>query len=77
MAILSRPVNQHKHGPLPCAHIAQRTSGMCTGTYRTREPVEAAVALWLQRYATELELLFSTLPLRLPCRDGQMSTCTP
>ncbi len=34
---------------------AQRTSGMCTGTYRTREPVEAAVALWLQTYATELE----------------------
>jgi site-specific DNA recombinase len=34
---------------------AQRTSGMCTGTYRTREPVEAAVALWLQRCAIELE----------------------
>ncbi len=34
---------------------AQRTSGMCTGTYRTREPVEAAVAVWLQRYAVQLE----------------------
>jgi site-specific DNA recombinase len=25
-----------------------RTSGLCTGTYRTREPVEGAVVLWLQ-----------------------------
>jgi hypothetical protein len=33
----------------------QRTSGACTGTYRTREPVEAAVALGIQGYATELE----------------------
>ncbi len=28
---------------------------MCAGTYGTREPVEAAVALWLQGYAQELE----------------------
>ena len=34
---------------------AQRTSGTCTGTYRNRQPVEAAVALWLQAYASELE----------------------
>ncbi len=33
----------------------QRTSGVCTGTYRTRQPVEAAVALWLQGYAHDLE----------------------
>lgn len=34
---------------------AQRVSGTCTGTYRTQKPVEAAVALWLQQYAIELE----------------------
>ncbi len=39
---------------------AQRTSGTCTGTYRTRKPVEAAVALWLQGYAHELEEAIST-----------------
>ncbi len=33
----------------------QRTSGTCTGTYRRREPVEAAVALWLGQYARQLE----------------------
>ncbi len=53
---------------------AQRTSGMCTGTYRTREPVEAAVALWLQSYATQLEeatkVALEQAPKRQP-RDPQ------
>ncbi len=53
---------------------AQRTSGMCTGTYRTREPVEAAVAVWLQRYATQLEeatkVALEQAPKRQP-RDPQ------
>lgn len=34
---------------------AQRTSGTCVGSYRTRHSVEAAVELWLQTYAQELE----------------------
>jgi site-specific DNA recombinase len=33
----------------------QRTSGVCTGTYGTRQPVGAAVALWLGQYAEQLE----------------------
>jgi len=39
-----------RHYALYCS--AKRTSGMCTGTYRTREHVAAAVALWMQRHAT-------------------------
>lgn len=47
---------------------------MCTGTYRTREPVEAAVALWLGQYATQLEeatkAALAEAPKRQP-RDPQ------
>ncbi len=32
-----------------------RNSGACSGMYRSRRAVEAAVALWLQGYAAELE----------------------
>jgi site-specific DNA recombinase len=45
--------NRGEQYALSCG--TQRASNTCTGTYRTREPVEAAVALWLQRYATQLE----------------------
>ena len=34
---------------------AYRMSGTCSGVHRTRVPVEAAVALWLQQYAAQLE----------------------
>ncbi len=50
---------------------AQRTSGMCTGTYRTREPVEAAVALWLQRYATQLEEATKAALVHAPNRPAR------
>lgn len=33
----------------------QRTSGTCTGTYRTRQPVEAAVVAWLQTVVRQVK----------------------
>ncbi|MDP9434434.1 MAG: recombinase family protein [Actinomycetota bacterium] len=53
-------------GPMHCTssprgeqyHLVCGTAGStgnCKGVYRTRKPVEAAVALWLQGYAHELE----------------------
>jgi site-specific DNA recombinase len=43
-----------------------RVSGTCKGTYRTRAAVEAAVALWLQGYARQLEEATRTALAELP-----------
>ncbi len=49
---------------------AQRTSNTCDGTYRTRQPVEAAVALWLGQYAQQLEEATRAALAHQPARPG-------